>query len=90
MPRPRRRALAVAVVRISRGTAMVALNLNIVRAISLDVTGTILVHRYPIFETYAAAARWAQLPNPPTQCYRHTCRTVDAMKPGLSPKPSTQ
>ena len=46
--------------------AMVALNLNIVRAISLDVTGTILVHRYPIFETYAAAARWAQLPNPPT------------------------
>ena len=55
-----------AAVRTLARHAMVALNLNIVRAISLDVTGTILVHRYPIFETYAAAARWAQLPNPPT------------------------
>jgi hypothetical protein len=37
-----------------------------IRAISLDVTGTILVHRDPIMETYAAAAVWAQLPDPPT------------------------
>ena len=37
-----------------------------IRAISFDVTGTILAHRYPIFETYATAAKWAQLPNPPT------------------------
>ena len=37
-----------------------------VRAISFDVTGTILVHRHPIMDTYAASAIWAQLPNPPT------------------------
>jgi hypothetical protein len=37
-----------------------------VRAISFDVTGTILVHRYPIMDTYAASAVWAKLPNPPT------------------------
>lgn len=37
-----------------------------IKAISLDVTGTIIAHRYPIFETYATAAVWARLPNPPT------------------------
>ena len=37
-----------------------------VRAVSLDVTGTILAHRHPIAETYAAAARWARLRDPPT------------------------
>lgn len=40
--------------------------LSKVRAISFDVTGTILVHRYPIMDTYAASAIWAKLPNPPT------------------------
>jgi hypothetical protein len=40
--------------------------LSKVRAISFDVTGTILVHRYPIMDTYAASAVWARLPNPPT------------------------
>ena len=40
--------------------------LSKVRAISFDVTGTILVHRYPIMDTYAASAIWARLPNPPT------------------------
>jgi len=28
--------------------------------------GTLLVHKYPIMETYAECARWAQLPNAPT------------------------
>jgi len=37
-----------------------------VRAISLDVTGTLLAHRHPIFETYAVAAKWAKLKDPPT------------------------
>ena len=37
-----------------------------VRVISLDVTGTLIRHRHPIFDTYAAALRWAQFPNPPT------------------------
>mmetsp|Transcript_11906 Transcript_11906/g.31466 ORF Transcript_11906/g.31466 Transcript_11906/m.31466 type:complete len:315 (-) Transcript_11906:134-1078(-) len=37
-----------------------------VRVISLDVTGTLIRHRHPIFETYAAALRWAEFPNPPT------------------------
>ena len=40
--------------------------LNRVRALSFDVTGTLLVHRHPIFETYAAAAVWARLNDPPT------------------------
>lgn len=38
-----------------------------VKAISFDVTGTIMVHREPIMKTYADAAVWAQLPNPPTE-----------------------
>ena len=37
-----------------------------VRALSFDVTGTLLVHRHPIFETYADAAVWARLKDPPT------------------------
>ena len=38
-----------------------------VRAISLDVTGTIMVHAEPIMKTYADSAVWARLPNPPTE-----------------------
>merc|ERR1711959_160567 len=37
-----------------------------VRAVSLDVTGTLLTHRHPIHVTYASAASWARLENPPT------------------------
>ncbi|CAJ1407220.1 unnamed protein product [Effrenium voratum] len=37
-----------------------------VRAVSLDVFGTLVVHRHPIHETYAACALWAKLENPPT------------------------
>ena len=37
-----------------------------VRALSFDVTGTLLVHRHPIFETYADAAVWSRLKDPPT------------------------
>lgn len=43
-----------------------AIDASRIRAISLDVTGTILVHRYPIMQTYAEAAKWAQLPAPPS------------------------
>ena len=38
-----------------------------VRAISFDVTGTIMVHAEPIMKTYADAAVWARLPNPPSE-----------------------
>ena len=41
-------------------------SLSKVRAISFDITGTLLIHKYPIMDTYAASAVWAQLPNPPT------------------------
>ena len=37
-----------------------------VRVVTFDVTGTLLVHKYPIVETYADAAQWALLPNAPT------------------------
>lgn len=38
-----------------------------VRAISLDVTGTIMVHAEPIMKTYADSAVWAKVPHPPTE-----------------------
>jgi hypothetical protein len=38
-----------------------------IRALSFDVTGTILIHREPIMKTYAEAALWAKLPNPPSE-----------------------
>ena len=54
-----------------------------VRAVSFDVTGTLLVHRYPIMDTYAACALEARLcPDPPTaaqlkpafkQAYKESC-----------------
>lgn len=37
-----------------------------IKCISFDVTGTLLVHKYPIMKTYAECALWAKLPNPPT------------------------
>ena len=37
-----------------------------VKALSMDVTGTILVTRHPIAETYADAAVWARLSDPPS------------------------
>ena len=37
-----------------------------VRALSLDVTGTLLVPRRPIAESYADAAVWARLPDAPS------------------------
>lgn len=37
-----------------------------IRAISFDVTGTLLVHKDPIMDTYAACAVHARLPNPPS------------------------
>lgn len=38
-----------------------------IRAISLDVTGTLLVTREPVIQSYYNAAIWAQLPNPPSK-----------------------
>lgn len=37
-----------------------------IRAVSFDVTGTLLVHKDPIMDTYAAAAVHTRLPNPPS------------------------
>ena len=38
-----------------------------IRAISLDVTGTLLATKEPVIKSYHDAAIWARLPNPPTQ-----------------------
>jgi len=38
-----------------------------IKAITFDVTGTLLQHRYPIAQTYAECAKWARLAEPPTQ-----------------------
>lgn len=37
-----------------------------IRVISLDITGTILVYRQPIAQTYAQAALWVKFPDPPS------------------------
>ena len=37
-----------------------------VRAISLDITGTLITHREPVMKSYADAAVWARLPDPPS------------------------
>ncbi len=38
-----------------------------IKAITFDVTGTLLQHRFPIAQTYAECAQWARWSNPPTQ-----------------------
>ena len=38
-----------------------------IRAISFDVTGTLLATKEPVVKSYHDAALWARLPNPPTQ-----------------------
>jgi putative hydrolase of the HAD superfamily len=42
------------------------IGMSTIRAVSFDVTGTLLVHKYPIVQTYAEAAKWAGMDNPPT------------------------
>jgi hypothetical protein len=37
-----------------------------VRVISLDVTGTIMTHRLPVYQAYSEAAQWAKLHNAPS------------------------
>ena len=45
-----------------------AANHNVkIRAISLDVTGTLVTTREPVIQSYHDAAIWARLPNPPSQ-----------------------
>ena len=39
---------------------------NNIKAVSFDITGTILVHKDPVLETYYEAALWAKLPDPPS------------------------
>ena len=38
-----------------------------IRALSLDVTGTLLATQEPVIDSYYKAALWARLPNPPSQ-----------------------
>jgi len=38
-----------------------------IRALSLDITGTLLSTKEPVVESYYNAAIWSQLPNPPSQ-----------------------
>lgn len=43
-----------------------AFNAALIRAVSFDVTGTLLFHRASIAQTYAEAATWARLADAPT------------------------
>ena len=49
-------------------------SLRPVRAISLDITGTLITHKGSVVQHYVDAAVWAQLKNPPS---------VDEMKPAF-------
>ena len=50
----------------SLSTSIVNINhKNKIRALSLDVTGTLLATREPVVQSYYNAAIWAQLSNPP-------------------------
>ena len=49
-------------------------SLRPVRAISLDITGTLVTHKGSVVQHYVDAAVWAQLENPPS---------VDEMKPAF-------
>ena len=51
-----------------------AQSLRPVRAISLDITGTLITHKGSVVQHYVDAAVWAQLDNPPS---------VDEMKPAF-------
>jgi FMN phosphatase YigB (HAD superfamily) len=43
-----------------------------VRVVSFDITGTILTHREPVAKSYADAAKWARLYNPPNELEMRT------------------
>ena len=51
-----------------------AQSLRPVRAVSLDITGTLITHKGSVVQHYVDAAVWAQLDNPPS---------VDEMKPAF-------
>ena len=51
-------------------------SLRPVRAISLDITGTLVTHKGSVVQHYVDAAVWARLDNPPS---------VDEMKPAFKP-----
>jgi len=44
-----------------------SLRLTGIRAVSLDITGTLLSTREPVVKSYHDAALWARLPDPPSQ-----------------------
>jgi REG-2-like HAD superfamily hydrolase len=48
-------------------TTMTSLDISKIRAISFDVTGTLLATKEPVIKSYHDAAIWARLPNLPTQ-----------------------
>ena len=59
-----------------------ARQLQLIRCISLDVTGTLLTHTHPIYETYSKCAFLSGLNDPPTpeelkpafkQAYKQAC-----------------
>ena len=61
-------ALVAALVSLSSTTSSKpSLDSSKIRAISLDVTGTLLATKEPVVKSYCDAASWAKLPNIPTQ-----------------------
>lgn len=48
------------------------LNLKKIRALSLDITGTLLIHAKPISQTYYEAAIYTKLNNPPSNNEIHS------------------
>jgi len=59
--------LVVPVVLLTTETIVTALTIDKIRAISFDVTGTLITTKEPVIKSYADAALWSRLPDPPTQ-----------------------
>jgi len=51
----------------ARTVSSSAFNPSEIRALSFDVTGTVLIHSEPVMKTYADAGTWARLPDPPSE-----------------------
>lgn len=58
--------LQIVLISITMQAIKSILDVKKIKVISLDVTGTLLIHKYPIMNTYADCAVWSRLDNPPS------------------------
>jgi REG-2-like HAD superfamily hydrolase len=62
-----RQQIAFILLQLCQSGLTLSISPSKIRALSLDVTGTVLATREPVIKSYHDAALWAKLPDPPTQ-----------------------